>query len=403
MSKILFAVSGSIASFKAAQTVSKLVQNGHEVQVAATRAALNFVGTATWEGLTDKPVLHDVFENGRQMDHIHVARWADVLILCPASASSIARWASGAASDFPSTLYLAFERSKPVLIAPAMNKEMWAHPAVQGNLEKLRDWGARVIEPEVGALACGETGDGRLASPEKIIEALETALAAESRTPARGKILVTAGGTREPIDGVRFITNFSTGRTGATLADQFQNAGFDVVYLHGQGAAEPRHASIKKITYTDYHSLEDALKKVLREQTFAAVVQAAAVSDFSVAEIEKSGSKAGGKLQSGQNLTVHLAPNPKLVLNIKEWSGKPSPRVIAFKLTDTDDKKQRKDAVDRLLGRKEIDAVVWNDISEVGPHAHTGRVFKKGGDPIDFTNKFELGTTLLDIIDGGTT
>lgn len=393
MCKVLFAVSGSIAGIKAAAAVSQLVQRGHEVQVVTTPSALNFVGSATWEGLTNKPVVSDVFAEGHQMDHIHLARWADVLILAPASANAIANWANGLAGDLPSALFLAFERSKPVLLAPAMNKEMWNHPAVQKNLATLQSYNVQILEPNAGSLACGEVGVGRLVEPDQIVAAIEAATRKNAQ-PAK-KVLITAGATREPLDGVRFITNFSTGKTGASLADYFSDQGYAVTYLHGPGAALPTHGDVRAKEFSDFASLEQTLKSELK-QKYDVVVQAAAVSDFSVEEIRSRDGKIDrdGKIRSNQELEMKLKQNPKLVLNLKEWSQPHQPTVVAFKLTNTKDSKERSNAVDRLLTRPEIDAVVWNDLSEIQFDRHNGLIFWKDKKPTRFSTKAELAEGL---------
>lgn len=392
MSKILFAVSGSIAGIKAASAVSQLVQKGHEVQVVTTPSALNFVGAATWEGLTGRSAISDIFKDGHQMDHIHLARWADVLILAPASANTIANWAHGFAGDIPSALFLAFERSKPVLLAPAMNKEMWSHPAVQANLATLKSFNVQILEPNSGALACGEIGVGRLVEAEQIVTSIENA--ARKNSSASKKVLITAGATREPLDGVRFITNFSTGKTGASLADFFFERGCDVTYLHGPGAALPQ-ASVAAVEFTDFASLEQNLKIEL-QKNYDVVIQAAAVSDFSIEEIRGSDGRLdrGAKIRSNQDLEMRLKQNPKLVLNIKEWSRPHQPTVVAFKLTNTQDAKERSEAVDRLLHRPEIDAVVWNDLSEIQSDHHNGLIFWKDKKPTRFSTKAELAEGL---------
>jgi phosphopantothenoylcysteine decarboxylase/phosphopantothenate--cysteine ligase len=393
MSKILFAVSGSIAGIKAAAAVSQLVQRGHEVQVVTTAAALRFVGTATWEGLTNRPVVSDLFADGHQMDHIHLARWADIFVLAPASANAIANWANGSAQDLPSALFLAFERTKPILLAPAMNKEMWSHPAVQRNLLTLKGWNVNVLEPENGNLACGEVGAGRLVSPEQIVTCIENAVA----KPANQKrVLITSGATREPLDGVRFITNVSTGQTGASLADSFAKNGFTVTYLHGPAAIVPKNPNIKISSFTDFLSLRDQLKSELVTK-YDVVVQAAAVGDFSIDEIRSGNDKLDreGKIRSDQELEIKLKQNPKLVLNIKEWSAPHSPKVIAFKLTNTQDPKERSRAVDQLLTRPEVDAVVWNDLSEIDEDKHHGLIFSKMAEPVRFTTKIELAKGLI--------
>ncbi|HLD98782.1 MAG TPA: flavoprotein [Bdellovibrionota bacterium] len=176
--RVLFKMSGSIACYKACQIVSRLMQTGHEVQVACTRGALQFIGEATLEGLTGRPVFSDTYERARMMDHIELGRWAEVAILCPATAHTLNRFAAGLGDDAVGSLFLAYDLAKkPYLIAPAMNQGMLQHPATREALGKLAAWGVRVISSEEGWQACGDIGPGRLAAPDfiyrEIIEALK--------------------------------------------------------------------------------------------------------------------------------------------------------------------------------------------------------------------------------------
>jgi phosphopantothenoylcysteine decarboxylase/phosphopantothenate--cysteine ligase len=175
-SKILFQLSGSIACYKSAGIISKLVQNGFEVQTVCTRSAAEFIGPATLEGLTGKKVFTDLFESGQLMDHIKLSQWADLAILCPATAQSIASLSLGLAQDCISTLFLAYDFKKPYLIAPAMNQAMFNHPATQEHLSKLEKWGVHVLPTDVGHQACGDVGPGRLLEPDLIYESIVTAL-----------------------------------------------------------------------------------------------------------------------------------------------------------------------------------------------------------------------------------
>lgn len=175
---VLVLLSGSIAGYKACTVVSRLVQAGVTVQTAATPAALRFVGAATLEGLSGRPVFADLFEPGRALDHIELARAADLALVCPATANTLNRLAAGLADDPIGALFLAWElKTKPWWVAPAMNAKMWEHPATAASLEKLRSWGVRVVEPAAGALACGEIGPGRLAEPEQVAAEVLAALA----------------------------------------------------------------------------------------------------------------------------------------------------------------------------------------------------------------------------------
>lgn len=166
--KILFQLTGSIAGYKACVLVSRLVKDGADVQTVATRGALEFVGAATLEGLTGKPVFSDVYERGRMMDHIHLAKWADLAIVCPASAAAINRLSAGLSDDALGALFLAWNLKKPYLIAPAMNTQMFAHPATQASLGKLEKYGVKILPVGSGDLACGDIGEGRLLEPEAL-------------------------------------------------------------------------------------------------------------------------------------------------------------------------------------------------------------------------------------------
>jgi phosphopantothenoylcysteine decarboxylase/phosphopantothenate--cysteine ligase len=171
--KILFQFTGSIAAFKACALLSRLVKEGHEVQTVATRGALEFVGKATLEGLSGKPVFSDLYEPGRQMDHIHLAKWADLALVCPASASAINRLSAGLGEDALGTLFLAWDLKKPYWVAPAMNSRMLAHPATQASLGKLESYGVKILPTAAGDLACGDVGEGRLLEPEALYSELK--------------------------------------------------------------------------------------------------------------------------------------------------------------------------------------------------------------------------------------
>ena len=171
--KILFQLTGSIACYKACSLISRLVQEGFEVQTAVTPGALQFIGESTLEGLTSRPVLKDTYERGRTMDHIHVPQWADLALLCPATASTINRLAAGVGDDFISTVFLAYPlQKKPYLIAPAMNQQMYSHPATQSSLRRLKDWGVHVLPTGSGYQACGDVGEGRLLEPDEMLEVI---------------------------------------------------------------------------------------------------------------------------------------------------------------------------------------------------------------------------------------
>src|SRR5688572_259379 len=284
-SNLLFVFTGSIAAYKACEVVSQLVQRGHCVRCVATKSALQFIGPATLEGLTGSPVLTEAFESGHALDHINLTRWADAVVVCPVTANTLNRFAAGLADDLPGALFLAADRTKPWLFAPAMNPSMWLHPATQASFAKLLSWGARFVAVGEGRTACGETGEGRLAEPDEILHAVETALA---RPGKRLRVLVTAGGTAEPVDGVRGLTNTSTGATGAGIATHLARRGHDVVLLRARTALAA-DGPCREEVFGSFSELETALRRLLGTGRFDAVIHAAAVSDYGVESIESAG------------------------------------------------------------------------------------------------------------------
>ncbi|MCB1135915.1 MAG: bifunctional phosphopantothenoylcysteine decarboxylase/phosphopantothenate--cysteine ligase CoaBC [Chlamydiia bacterium] len=385
---ILFQLSGSIACYKACAVVSALVQAGHTVQVVASQSALRFVGEATLEGLSGRPVLTQVFEQGRHMDHIHLADWCDLAVLCPASASRINQCAQGIASDLIGALFLAQDRSKPYCMVPAMNTRMWEHPSVQEAVQKIRSWGVHVMPPASGRLACGAVGEGKLPEPEAILHFLEPhMLRIEPK-----RILITGGGTSEPIDDVRVITNLSTGATAAALADAFAARGHAVTYLHG-ARAELAGSVVKHRCFGSHADLSLKLQEEL-QRPFDAVVHLAAVSDYGVQPQE-------GKLPSGAGLTLCLHPLPKIVDQIRAWSSSPLTKLIAFKLTSGAGQAQRQQAVATLFARSGVDVVVHNDLSEISAGQHRCTVYTSDGASQICGTKAELAIELLAMMEGG--
>ena len=365
-SNLLFIFTGSIAGYKACEAVSRLVQHGHRVRCAATAAAFKFIGPATLEGLTGAPVLADLFEPGRALDHISLTRWADAVIVCPSTANTLNRLAAGLADDLPGALFLAHDRRKPWLVAPAMNPAMWSHPATVAAVARLRHWGVRFIGPAAGRTACGEAGEGRLAEPETIIAAIEAALVRPER---KLRVLVTAGGTVEPVDGVRVLTNTSTGATGAGIATQLARAGHDVVLLRAQNAV-PADGACREETFVTFADLAAALDRLLGSDHFDTVIHAAAVSDYGVESVIVAGGEvpAGslGKIESDGAPLLRLRPLPKLVDGLRRLSGRPL-TLVAFKLTHRADRAQTDTAVRRLLTHSGADYVVHNDLAARQP------------------------------------
>ena len=373
-SNILFVLSGSIACYKACDAISRLVQRGHRVRTVATEAALRFVGSATLEGLTGAPAATDLFSAGGALDHINLTRWADLTIVCPATAHTLNCAAAGLGDDLAGALLLAHDWQKPLLFAPAMNPAMWSHPATVASVERLRGWGARLVAVGEGRTACGEVGDGRLAEPVQIVSAIESALARPAR---RLRVLVTGGGTAEPVDGVRVLSNTSTGATAAQLAAHFTRCGHDVTLLraHSARAAE---AGTSEETFGTFAELDAALTRLLGGESFDAVIHAAAVSDFAVDAILIDGvaqPPGGAKLASDAAPLLRLRRNPKLLDTLRARSRNPALCVIAFKLTRGATAAEAQAAVATLFDRSAVDLVVFNDL--------TSRTLVDGAFPAD--------------------
>jgi phosphopantothenoylcysteine decarboxylase/phosphopantothenate--cysteine ligase len=400
-SKIVFVLTGSIAGYKACDVISRLVKQGHRVRAVATASALRFVGAATLEGLTGERVMTDMFEPGAALEHINLTRWADLVVVCPATANTLNRFAAGLADDLSGALFLAHDRTKPLLVAPAMNPAMWRHPATAEAVERLVRWGVRFIWPGDGRTACGEEGEGRLAEPPEIVAAIEAAL---SRPARRMKVLVTSGGTAEPIDAVRVITNTSTGRTGAGIADRLARGGHEVVLLRSRDSA-PAAPGCREEVFSSFAELDAALARILSSAHFDAVIHAAAVGDFGVAEVVKGGAAApppAGKLDSDSPLLVRLRPNPKLVESLRGRSLNGAVRIVAFKLTAGGVREGVEPAIASLFARSGADLVVHNRLEDrAGADEFPSEIhFPGAGPPVRCETRTELAAALERILAG---
>ena len=395
-SNLLFVLTGSIACYKACDAISRLVQRGHRVRAVATEAALRFVGTATLEGLTGAPVATDLFAAGAALDHINLARWADLTIVCPATANTLNRAAAGLGDDLASALLLAHDWKKPLLFAPAMNPAMWSHPATVASVERLKSWGARFVAVGAGRTACGEVGEGRLAEPAEIVAAIEAALARPAR---RLRVLVTGGGTVEPIDGVRVLANTSTGATAVLIAEHFLRCGHDVTLLRAS-AAVSAGAGVRQETFQTFAELDAALTRLLGGEDFDAVIHAAAVSDFAVEAILVDGvAQPPGVAKLGSNAapTLRLRHNPKLLDTLRARSRRGALRVVAFKLTRGATTAEAHAAVATLFARSAVDFVVHNDLAarDTAGGAFPADIWHSGGAAVTrCADRVRLATTL---------
>ncbi|MBI5582489.1 MAG: bifunctional phosphopantothenoylcysteine decarboxylase/phosphopantothenate--cysteine ligase CoaBC [Deltaproteobacteria bacterium] len=301
--KIVLGISGGIAAYKAVDLLRRIEELDGRVAVVMTANAQRFIAPLTFQALTSEGVYTDLFDAYRPgaMDHIHLAQWADLVVLAPATANIIAKAALGLADDLLSTFLLAC--TAPKLFCPAMNVRMYENPALQANLERIREKGGVIQEPESGALACGETGRGRLASIEEIIESLQGIF---SPPDLRGeRVLITTGCTWEPLDPVRFLTNPSTGRMGFALARVARRRGAEVTLISG-----PTHLSpvpgVKQIPVVTARDLEKAALEAFPRATI--VIKAAAVSDY---RPEKTSVQKIKKKQ--ERVTLSLVQNPDIL------------------------------------------------------------------------------------------
>jgi len=354
--KIVLGVCGGIAAYKSAELVRALQRQGAEVRVVMTKAAEEFIRPLTLASLTGHKVFTTLWPQSTEtadgsvvIEHIAQAQWADLLLVAPATAHTIAKFAHGLADDFLSAMYLA--TTAPVILAPAMNVNMWNHAATRANLQTLRQRGHRIVEPQEGYLACGMTGSGRFAEIDAIAGEV-LSLQQESLDLAKETILITAGGTREPVDAVRFLGNRSSGRMGYALAAAASRRGARVILVSAPTAL-PAPDGCEVISVTTALEMQTAVLKRLPEATI--VIKAAAVADFRVRDT------ITGKLERSGSLTLDLEPTEDIVRKVVD-ARLPGTLVIAFAAEMGNDITR---AREKLI-RKGADAIVMNDVSQVG-------------------------------------
>ena len=358
---ILVGVTGGVAAYKAAELVRALQQRGAEVRVAMTRGAQEFIQPLTFSSITGHQTITTMWAEGTepstglddegQIEHISVAQWADAIVIAPATAHFLAKLAHGLADDFLSTTLLA--ATAPVVVAPAMNVNMWNHAATQANLRTLRDRGVTIVEPGSGYLACGMVGSGRLAEIEAIAEAAMKAASAPPREQdlLGETILITAGGTREAIDPVRFLGNRSSGKMGYALAEAAQRRGARVILISAPTALTPPPGCIL-VPVTSAAEMHAAVLNHLPEATV--VIGAAAVADFRPASVSPEKIRRDGKL------ILSLEPTEDILRAAAESEARrPGTLIIAFAAETTPDPAR---AREKMLA-KGADAILLNDIS----------------------------------------
>lgn len=356
--RVTVGVSGGIAAYKAAELVRALQRQAVEVHVVMTESARNFVQPLTFEALTWHRVITGLWgewetgetagdQNG--IDHIAEAQWCDALAVAPATANILAKFAHGIADDFLSTMYLA--TAAPVLVAPAMNVNMWNHPATQGNLEILRQRGVGIVEPGSGELACGMVGAGRMAEPDTIAEAVLQTIG--RRNDLGGEVvLVTAGGTREALDPVRYIGNRSSGKMGYALAEAARSRGARVILISGPSALHaPSHCELVKVTTAE--EMRNAVLERMNEATL--VIKAAAVADYRPVAISAQ------KLKRTGPMTLELVATEDILAEVVRRR-RPGQLIVGF-AAETENRVENGRA--KLLA-KGADAIVINEVNGDG-------------------------------------
>lgn len=353
LKKIIIAVSGGIAAYKIPQLIRLFKKNNTQVKVVVTKNALHFVTELTLQTLSENAVYSDMFDNNEEFatGHISISDWADAMIVAPATANILAKFAGGIADDALSTVYLSF--NKPVYVAPAMNTKMWDHPATQENLEILKQRGVHFIEPDAGFLACGYDGKGRMAEPEEIFNKI--ILDFNENLPLEGKkVLISAGPTFEPIDPVRFIGNRSSGKMGYALADVFAELGATVTLISGPVSIITNHPKIQLVKVETAQQMAESCMDKFPDSNI--VIMAAAVADFTPEKI------AANKIKKSESkMTLNLMPTTD-ILALMGTQKKKNQILVGFAL-ETDN--EESNALIKLRN-KNLDCIVLNSLQNKG-------------------------------------
>ena len=351
---ILLGVSGGIAAFKTPMLVRQLVQAGALVQVVMTENAHHFVTATTLQAVSGHAVRDDLWDQAAEaaMGHIELARWADHILIAPATAGTISRLANGDASDLLTTLCLA--SNAPMSLAPAMNQQMFAHPAVQRNLATLRSDGWQIIGPDSGDQACGDTGPGRMSEPQALVQALSASAAEPVLCSMSGQtLMITTGPTREAIDPVRYISNHSSGLQGLAIAEAGRQAGAKVILIAGPGVAEC-HADITRINIISAQEMHDSVHQHLPGTDL--FIGVAAVADYRPATAQQQKIKRHAQADSSPQLP--LVENPDIIASVVQAG---QARMVVGFAAETNDALAN---AREKRQRKGLDAIVVNDVSD---------------------------------------
>jgi phosphopantothenoylcysteine decarboxylase/phosphopantothenate--cysteine ligase len=353
MSRVVLGVAGGIAAYKAVELLRGLTESGHDVTVVPTRAALQFVGAPTWAALSGKPVADDVWSDVHEVPHVRLGQEADLVVVAPATADLLARAAHGLADDLLTNVLLTARC--PVVLAPAMHTEMWEHPATAANVTTLRSRGVLVVEPAVGRLTGKDSGKGRLPEPQELLEVCRAALAGRPQDLAGRRVVVSAGGTREHLDPVRFLGNRSSGKQGYALARAAAARGAEVVLVSSVGLPDPSGVTVRRVISA--LELRDAVLAEGKEAD--AVVMAAAVADYRPVE------RSATKRKKTETLTVELVQNPDVLAELVV-ARRPGQVLVGFAAETGDADGDVLTHGRAKLARKGCDLLVVNEVGEAG-------------------------------------
>ncbi len=379
--RILLAVTGGVAAYKSAFLARRLVESGAQLKVILTESAKEFIGAQTFAAITGEQPLSSMFGESDVSPHTNLARWAELVVVAPATAATIGRVASGTSSDLVSATILA--TTSPVLFAPAMHTEMWEHPATQRNVSLLEEWGYHLVGPETGELAGGDTGIGRVSEPETIREAVEALL-----TPSGGqlRVLVTAGGTREPLDPVRYLGNRSSGKMGHAIADEAARRGHQVTLVTTSSIKV--HPAVKVVSVETAQDMLQAVEAIDADLA----VMTAAVADFRPVSPSESKIDRSGGLD-----TIELESTPDILASVVARPARPF--VVGF-AAETGGVER---AIEKAR-RKDVNLLVYNNVSEPGAGFGTDTnevtIISPDGstDPWPMMSKREVASRLLDLV-----
>ena len=351
--KILIVICGGISAYKSLEFMRALRKNQAEIKTIITKSAKEFVTPLSITSLSQGKVYEDLFnpENEAEMDHISLSRWADLIVVVPATANTLSKLSNGTCDDLASTVILA--SNKKIFLVPAMNVRMWEHPSNQKNLNNLKEYGYKIIGPEIGDMACGEYGSGKMTEPSEIFKYVENYFK-QLRRNNNLKALVTAGPTREYLDPVRYITNKSSGKQGYELAKSFRDKGFDTTLISGKTNLKP----VEGIKYIEIETADEMLKETLNNLPVDVAVFSAAVADYKAKNYSKE------KIKKSDQENINLTKNVDIISYVSKHNSLRPKLTIGFAAeTENIDENAKK-----KLSEKNCDWIIANDVSneEIG-------------------------------------